>query len=401
MSGRFSRRSAVVVALLVLLLLPMLLGRAAAAEPAGFRLASFRVDVTPRLGHPLLGGNFAPARTVDDPLFAHGVVLLGAGRPIVLAAVDWCEIRNDAYARWRDALAKAAGTTADRVLLASVHQHDAPLADLTAQRLLAEAGVEGGILDLDFHERTVERVAAALHDSLASARPVTHLGLGQAKVQHVASNRRVVDASGKAVFARYSATRDAALRDLPEGEIDPWLKTISFWDGERPRAAISAYATHPMSYYGTGAISSEFVGLARGQRQQDEPGVFQMYLSGCSGDVTAGKYNDGSPENRRRRPPAGWTAPARARHPAVPLAAIARGCSALNLKRIAAHTGQAASGAAAGPQTAKAAGDRGRGTGLMHPRAASPRARSRALRPTSRTPAGSPYPSGRHRALLN
>ncbi len=30
------------------------------------------------------------------------------------------------------------------------------------------------------------------------------------------------------------------------------------------------------------------------------------------------------------------------------------GCSALNLKRIAAHTGQAASGAAAGPQTAKA-----------------------------------------------
>ena len=25
-----------------------------------------------------------------------------------------------------------------------------------------------------------------------------------------------------------------------------------------------------------------------------------MYVSGCSGDVTAGKYNDGSPENRQR-----------------------------------------------------------------------------------------------------
>ena len=97
-----------------------------------------------------------------------------------------------------------------------------------------------------------------------------------------------------------SATRDAAIRDLPEGLIDPWLKAISFWDGETPLAVVSAYATHPMSYYGGGAISSDFVGLARAARAKEEPGVFQMYVSGCSGDVTAGKYNDGSPDNRQR-----------------------------------------------------------------------------------------------------
>ena len=102
------------------------------------------------------------------------------------------------------------------------------------------------------------------------------------------------------VFARYSATRDAAIRDLPEGLIDPWLKVLSFWDGARAVAAISAYATHPMSYYGSGAISADFVGLARAQRQKDEPDVHQIYVSGCSGDVTAGKYNDGSPEGRVR-----------------------------------------------------------------------------------------------------
>src|SRR5262249_8585672 len=53
-----------------------------------------------------------------------------------------------------------------------------------------------------------------------------------------------------------------------------------------------------MSYYGKGGVSADFVGMARKRRQADTPGVFQMYASGCSGNVTAGKYNDGDPANR-------------------------------------------------------------------------------------------------------
>ena len=56
-----------------------------------------------------------------------------------------------------------------------------------------EAASKARIIDLDFHERTVERVAAALA-KLALGPPMTHYGLGQAKVERVASNRRVVDA---------------------------------------------------------------------------------------------------------------------------------------------------------------------------------------------------------------
>jgi hypothetical protein len=63
-------------------------------------------------------------------------------------------------------------------------------------------------------------------------------------------------------------------------------------------AAIMSYATHPMSYYGRGGVSSDFVGLARARRQKETPHVPQIYLTGCSGDVTAGKYNDGATENR-------------------------------------------------------------------------------------------------------
>jgi hypothetical protein len=268
------------------------------AQDRGNRLAHFSVDVTPPLGHPLMGGGIAPAQRVDDPLFAHGFVLLGDHKPVVVVAVDWCEIRNAAYERWREVLAQAAGTEKERVLVAALHQHDAPIADLAAQRLLDEHKAKGSICDLAFHERTVQRVATALKNSLKETRRITHLGVGQAKVDRVASNRRYHGTDGKPRFDRMSATRAAAIRDAEMGLIDPWLKTLSFWDGEQPILALSAYATHPMSYYGKGGVSADFVGLARKRRQSDDPKVVQIYVSGCSGNVTAGKYNDGAVENR-------------------------------------------------------------------------------------------------------
>ena len=80
--------------------------------------------------------------------------------------------------------------------------------------------------------------------------------------------------------------------------IDPILKTLSFWNEEKPLAALHYYATHPMSYYGDGRVSADFCGLARQKRQEEEPDIFQVYFTGCAGNITAGKYNDGSKENR-------------------------------------------------------------------------------------------------------
>jgi hypothetical protein len=53
-----------------------------------------------------------------------------------------------------------------------------------------------------------------------------------------------------------------------------------------------------MSYYGDGRVTPDFCGMARQKRQDENPDVFQAYFTGCSGNVTAGKYNDGSKENR-------------------------------------------------------------------------------------------------------
>jgi len=265
---------------------------------AQWRLATFQVEVTPPLGHPCMGGGIKPASRVDDPLFVHGFILLGKTKPIVIAAVDWCEIRNDAYDAWRTSLADAVGTDPARVLVSSIHQHDAPIADLTAQKILDGVKAKGSICDLAFHDKTVRRVAQAARESIAKAVPITHVGIGQAKVENVASNRRFLGPNGRPRFSRTSATRDPAIRAAEEGTVDPWLKTLSFWNGDQPLLALSVYATHPMSYYGRGGISADFVGLARKRRQADDPTVLQIYASGCSGNVTAGKYNDGDPSNR-------------------------------------------------------------------------------------------------------
>lgn len=271
---------------------------ALAVLTAPYQLAVFREDVTIPLGHACMGGGISPATEIVDPLYAHGVVLLGPDKPVIFVAVDWCEIRNDAYDHWRSALAEVAGTDPERVLLANVHQHDAPVVDYEAQRLLDEVGLEKSLCDVAFARQCVDRVVAAMQEALKTPRPVTHYGIGMAKVEGVTSNRRVVLPDGTVSYGRGSATADPALRALPEGIIDPYLKTLSFWDGDTPLAALSAYSTHPMSYYGKGGVSADFVGMARARRQAEMPGVFQVYFTGCSGDTTAGKFNDGNPANR-------------------------------------------------------------------------------------------------------
>ncbi len=261
-------------------------------------LATFSSDVTPPLGHPLCGGWIEPVRAVDDPLRALGVVLIGMGQPIVLCAVDWSGVRNEAHLAWRQALARAAHTVPENVAVHCVHPHNAPFADLEAQRLLEAVPGAPPSLDLKFFERVVQQSADALQASLAKTIPFTHIGTGQARVEQVASNRRVLGPDGKVKYTRTSATKIKEARDAPEGLIDPWLKTLSFWNGHQPLAASHYYATHPMSYYGDGRVSTDFCGLARQKRQEDDPKIFQVYFTGCAGNVTAGKYNDGAHENR-------------------------------------------------------------------------------------------------------
>ena len=89
-------------------------------------------------------------------------------------------------------------------------------------------------------------------------------------MEKVASNRRIYrDENGVIKAMRGSSCKDPKLRAMTEGTIDPMLKTISFYNKDQCVAAIHYYATHPMSYYGDGLVTSDFVGIARKRLQQE------------------------------------------------------------------------------------------------------------------------------------
>src|SRR5690606_18125387 len=81
----------------------------------GVSMAYFEVDVTPPLGSPLA---FGTTRMIRDSLSARGIVLIFDEKPVVLVAIDWIGIANKGMDVFRKALARAVGTSVDRV---SIH----------------------------------------------------------------------------------------------------------------------------------------------------------------------------------------------------------------------------------------------------------------------------------------
>lgn len=274
-------------------------------------ITSFIADVTPPLGAPLCNGNVKPAERIVTRLTARGLILIGRDKPIVLCAFDWVGIGNAGHDVYRERLAEAVGTDPDMVTIHTLHQHDAPACDFSTEELLKEHGLSGYMFDPVFARDAIDRVCAAAAKSMDELQVVTHIGVGTGIVEEVASNRRILGGDGKVKIVRFSASRNPAAIAAPEGVIDPKLQLIAFWNGDKPLAALTHYATHPQSYYGKGAVNHDFPGMARAAREKNLPGVRHIHFTGGGGNIGAGKYNNGSPEVRpilAQRLEAGMTA---------------------------------------------------------------------------------------------
>lgn len=272
---------------------------AAEASAGGtLSIAVFQADVTPPVGSPLCHGSRKPVIKVADSLRARGIVLMGAGDPIVLCAVDWVGIGNDGNKVWRETLAAAAGTTPERVAVHTVHQHDAPGCDFSTDALMAEYGLGGRLFNVSFAREAITRTASALRRSLDTPQRVTHIGTGQATVDRVASTRRVFGEDGRVKFVRYSTSIQPVAAEYPEGLVDPVLRQVSFWNEDRPIVVLAYYACHPVTVYGNGVVSADIAGLARSLRDFYVPEAVHIYFAGAGGDITVGKYNQGKPLQR-------------------------------------------------------------------------------------------------------
>jgi hypothetical protein len=265
------------------------------AATGSLRVGVFRADVTPPKGQPLIW--VVPLEETLDPLLAKGLILDDGRERVVLCALDWCGLGGSTFRQFQHAVARAAGVRPSKVVLQSVHQHAAPYVDGDAYRLLRAAPHP----PLCFSDAALRELAGRLADSVrrasSSLEPCDRIGFGQAKVERVASARRLWN-QGKLLVRYSTGAKDPHMAALPEGPIDPWLKTVTFVGGQRPIARLHFYATHPQTFCCDGRASADFVGWAR-ERLEREEGVAQIYFTGCAGDVTVGKYNDGSLAARR------------------------------------------------------------------------------------------------------
>jgi len=266
-------------------------------EDAGemLKISVFDMDATPPVGSYLAYDQMVG--TWDMGLRAKGVVLTGAGAPIVLCAIDWIGIANESQDVFKKTLADAVHTDTKRVVVHTLHQHDAPVCDFSTEKMLNEMGIEHTRFDGGFARDFLVRLGKTVEESLNRLRPVTAISIGKAPVYEVASNRRIVE-NGKVTGVRFTACKDPELRRAPEGLIDPDVTLIGFWDGVHPVAVMTFYATHPQSYYLTKIPNPDFPGLARFYRQLAVPDALHIHFTGAGGNIGAGKYNDGSHENR-------------------------------------------------------------------------------------------------------
>ncbi len=288
-------RYSIPLCLIVVLLFFMPNSSADAGEKGTVRVASFAIDASPPIGSPMA---YNPTKGIQEPLSFKGIVLTGCGQPIVLCAVDWIGIGNEGQTVFKEQIAEAVGTSSHRVVVHTLHQHDAPRCDFSAEKLMSLYGDSGVGFDPAFMRQVVKRAAVAVEEAMQKAEPVTGIGLGSGKVEKVASNRRILGPDGKVLYTRYTATRDPKIRAFPAGTIDPYLKMIVFYNQKKPLAVLTFYATHPQSYYRTGLANPDFPGMARNAREK-KTGIPHIHFNGAGGNIGAGKWNDGSHENRQ------------------------------------------------------------------------------------------------------
>ncbi|MEL6110537.1 MAG: hypothetical protein AAFU85_31405 [Planctomycetota bacterium] len=258
------------------------------------RIGVFNVDASPPIGSPLA---YDPCVEVTDPLTCRGLVLLGSGKPIVIASIDWLGVANESHTQFCKRIAAAVGTDVDRVSVHAIHQHDAPRCDFSSAEILHHHGSTHAHYDTAWARSVFDEVSLAAKKAASEASPIDGVAVGQAEVKEVASNRRMLDESGKVFVTRYTACRDPKVRALPVGTIDPILRSVTFFKRDAPVVVLTYYATHPQSYYRTGQANPDFPGYARNQRER-ETGVPHVHFNGAGGNIGAGKWNDGSKENR-------------------------------------------------------------------------------------------------------
>jgi len=257
------------------------------------RIATFAIDITPPVGHPLAYG---VNKRIYGRQWLRGVVCDDGQQRVVMAAADVIALGATAHRCWRAAIAKQAICPVANVILHAVHQHDALIFLSEADDERRAVGWNDGA-DPRWYQRLARVIGDGMRSQLSSeVWREAQVGSAEARVDGVASNRRLLGENGRIRATRWSRCAIPAVKQEPVGLIDPLLRTIAFRDTTgKVLASCHFYGSHPQVASGREMAGPDLPGEALAQLSRQREG-FHIWFTGAAGDITAGKYTFTDPE---------------------------------------------------------------------------------------------------------
>ena len=275
--------------------------------------------ITPPVGVSLSGWNPRAsgdirARYVRDDLYAKALVLSSGERVWALVAVDLSGVDAVATEQIRHGAAERTGLSPDTIMVCATHTHSGPafcpVATAYSPEDMARLTIRGdgsapaamgrvtsvsssaswvGETDLEWKSWFVAQAMDAVEEAHGALRQAS-VGFGEARIDGVASSRRVLVSDGSWADPRRDPVE--GVRVISRTNIDPQVRVFAVREQGTgaPLAAVINYGTHPWVFCGSG-ISAEIAGAASDRlantwgRDGGEPPVV-LYTSGPEGDVT-------------------------------------------------------------------------------------------------------------------
>lgn len=246
-----------------------------------------RLDVTPPLGSDLSGYFYRrAAKGVRDPLYINAVAMGNGQETLILMAIDYIGIKLDHNIKIRRLVEERTGVRADHILIAALHQHTSPCLSNPENKATA-------LRDEPFINVLYRKFADAAVMAIDDMKDATMRSAALEVAEPIAFVRRYFTADGSVQTNpntdKYTLTGRCA-------EADNTMRLVRLCREEANDIAIVNFSTHP-DVVGGEYISADWPGFTRKYVEQDIPGVFAIFFTGCQGD--SNHYDFFKPKDRR------------------------------------------------------------------------------------------------------
>lgn len=263
---------------------------------ADFLAGAAKVEITPPLGVPLVGGfGGNPAKVIHDPLYVKALILDDKETTLVFVALDLLSVDFNVADEMKKQINEAMGIPTANIVVSATHTHYGPSA--TGARRTKQEWENGRPLDSyqSFLARQTLTAVKTAHENLAAAT----IGFGTLDMPQHVFNRRwimhdpVMNPFGELDKVMMNPGRQNPNADRPAGPIDPEISFIAVRSPEgKPIAVWANYSLHYVGGVPRGDVTADYYGifserirqLVGGAADGDKPFVGIM-TNGTSGDV--------------------------------------------------------------------------------------------------------------------